>query len=145
MPLQIVATYDAEAGLDRDSIVISDTPAELTANQIGVYALADVSLRRQNEIINGWKWLFDGVRERNLIDDGGAFAGAVLYTYASIDSLTVGNRRTSSALIDLNADDVGIGMGTGVTAGANGRTMQLDNAFGFLAEHIGRKALADNE
>lgn len=142
MPIQISGTYSPEAGLDLGSIVVSSTPVEITADQIAVYALADVDLTRQNEIVNGWKWLFDGIRERNLVDDGGQFQGAICYTYASINDLTVANRRTSSALIDINVDDVVVGLGLNVTTNVKGRTMPLENAISYLAEIVGLKALA---
>ena len=116
---------------DRSTLEVVDIGIQFAVNEISIYIGDSVSEYRQNEIVNGWKWLVDGIRERSLLV-APPFRGAALITGASIDSLTEQNRRTSSDVGDFNADDVMVGIGANVTA--LGDTMVIDNAFRLLSQ-----------
>jgi hypothetical protein len=126
----IHATFN-DKDLDPSTIVVSDTLIAVPADRIAVYAGDNVDLGRQNEIINGWKWLWTGVRDRNLLDV--QFNGNVLYSGAAIDSLTEYNRRTASVVTSFTDDDIIIGLGNAVTGAAGGAIDQLKVAFDKLA------------
>ena len=111
---------------------IPDPIASPIATQIVVGYGAAVEPHRQLEIINGWKWLWEGVRDRNLLD--AQFKGAILISGAPINSLTALNRKTSSTTLDFGADDVFIALGVGVTAHRFGATQILDSGFQMLRE-----------
>ena len=88
---------------------------------------------RQLEIMNGWKWLWHGVRDRNLLDV--QFLGAILVTSVSIESITEEDRRTSSNLDTTLDTDITLMMGSGVTgAGRAGATQIFDSAFRMIRE-----------
>lgn len=108
-------------------IVTEGVAAEVGANDIAIYALDNVPLYKQLEIFNAWRWLWNGVRDRNLLDS--QFVGAILYTYSNINILTENDRRTSSALIDLNPEDVVIGIGLNVTTDFRGAVTPLETGF----------------
>lgn len=94
-----------------------DAPATITevdANSIAIYAGDNVPMYAQNTMTSGWKWLFDGVMDRNLLD-GAPWAGVVLYTGSNWQIMTENDRRTESILSTITEDDIFIGMGNGVT------------------------------
>jgi hypothetical protein len=116
MSIQWVATYTPALDSTKMDMAYVGTGAEVTANQVALYLGDTVPTYRQLEIIDGWRWLFQGIKERNLLDDG-AFVGALLYTGSNINELmTAENRRTSSTFADFLTEDVFIGLGTAVTA-----------------------------
>lgn len=114
-------------------IVVVETGAviEVPANSIAVYITEQVPLYRQLEIVTGWEMLWNGVRDRNLLDEGNPFSGLVLYTAVDIDSTTEHNRRTSSDIGFYNSTDVGLGISPQVT-GTNEGTNMLEVAFNKL-------------
>jgi hypothetical protein len=118
MSKQWVATYTPALDSTKQAMLYVPTGVEVTANQVALYVGDSVPLYRQVEIIEGWRWLYQGVAERNLLDEGtgSTFPGALLYSGADIDNMTENDRRTSSVFGDFTATDVFIGMGTAVTA-----------------------------
>jgi hypothetical protein len=135
MSIQWVATYTPALDSTKQAMSVVGTGIDLTANQVALYVGDNVPLYRQVEIIEGWRWLSQGVRERNLLDEGSgsAFPGALLYTGAPIDGLmSTSDRRTSSTFADFTEDDVFIGMGTAVTAA--GDTESLHAVFTQLRQ-----------
>lgn len=110
---------------------------ETTANQISLYLGDDVPLYRQSEYKNAWKWLYEGVKSRNLLD--GPFNGSLLYTAVDINAITIANRRTSSDLIPYTATDVILAIGSAVTA--KGDTNYLEAAFQQLIEFAAEESL----
>jgi hypothetical protein len=119
MSIQWVATYTPALDSTKQAMAVVGTGADVTANQVALYVGDNVPLYRQVEMIEGWRWLYQGVAERNLLDEGtsSAFPGAILYTGSTIDTLmSTTDRRTSSTFADFTEDDVFIGMGSAVTA-----------------------------
>ena len=101
-------------------------------DNISVYLGDNVPLYPQNTITTGWRWLFDGVMSRNLLD-GPPWAGAVLYSGSNWQIMTANDRRTESLLATLTADDIIIGIGLNVTA--TGDTVMVYDAFKVLIEY----------
>ena len=99
--------------------------------EIAIYAGDNISLSRQAELVNGWQWLYQGIKERNLLD-GAPWQGAVLYTGSNINFLTANDRRTESDLATLTEDDVIVALGPNVTA--TGDTTSLQAAITQLIE-----------
>ena len=98
-------------------------------------AYADgVATHRTLEIINGWKWLWHGVRDRNLLDV--QFVGSLLITGAPVNQLVENFRKTSSNIGDFIAGDILISFGSGISTGAIGRgaTQMLDSGMRMLRE-----------
>ena len=112
---------------------VPDPIASPIADQIVVGYGVAVEPHRQLEIINGWEWLWAGVRDRNLLDD--QFHGAILITGSPINSLVEASRKTSSSTLDFGADDVFIALGVGVTSHRFGATQILDSGFRMLREY----------
>ena len=98
-------------------------------------AYADgVATHRLLEIQNAWKWLWHGIRDRNLLDV--QFVGSLLITGVPVDSITEQARKTSSTIGDFVAGDVLVSIGLGVSTGSIGRgaTQMLDSGFRMLRE-----------
>jgi len=113
---------------DRTTMAYVETGTEVGANEISVYIGNNVSEARQVEFVAAWRWLYNGVRERNLLD--AQFKGFILYTGASIDSLTTTDRRTESTIASFTDDDVVLGIGSAVTG--LGERVDIAEAFKAL-------------
>ena len=110
------------------NIIVSEgVAAEVAANEISIYALDTVPLHRQLEIFNAWIWLWNGIRDRALLD--GPFTGNILYSGSSILQLTEPDRRTSSVIASFNDDDVVVGLGSGVTTQILSAVTPLETGF----------------
>jgi hypothetical protein len=116
---------------DKNNIVYAAVNAEVTDDDINIYLGDDVDLGRMVEYSDGWTWLVNGVRERNLLDD--QFKGSALYSQAPINRLTTPGRTTSSDFADITVDSVGIGIGVNVSTA--GMTAMLTAAFQQLRDH----------
>ena len=115
-------------GVVNGSMAYVPTGLAVGVNEISVYIGDNVPEARQLEFVDAWRWLYAGVRERNLLD--AQFKGVVLYTAANINSLTAENRRTASELTFFTEDDVIIAMGANVTA--LGERLDIAEAFRAL-------------
>ena len=111
--------------------------AETAGSQISLYIGDAVPEYRQSEIKNAWKWLYEGIKSRNLLDD--QFKGSLLYTAADINAITINNRRTSTELTPYTDTDVIIGIGANVTA--LGDTNILEAAIQQLIEFAAEETL----
>lgn len=116
----------------KPEIVAADVVSPPGPGEIKIAYGATVQPHRQLEIINGWAWLWSGVRDRGLLNE--QFVGAVLFTGAPIDSLTAENRKTSSTIGDFDPDEVFLGIGIGIASDTNGATQMLDSGFRMLRE-----------
>lgn len=135
MAKQFTMDILAKNGPDKLGIVETDAVVDPGPAEIAIGFGDSVPEHRALEIINGWKWLWNGVRDRGLLDD--QFSGALLITGAQIDSITESNRRTSSTVGDFAADDIFVAVGTGVATEAGlGRsaTVMLESGFENLRE-----------
>lgn len=108
--------------------IVLETPPDDISLYIGANI---VGTARGVEIVNAWRFLFNGIKDRNLLDD--QFKGALLYTYVDINDITANNRRTSSDLTGVTSDDVVIGLGLNVTA--KGQTQSLASGVERLIEY----------
>ena len=115
------------------NIGFTETLREVAANEVAIYFGASVSPHRQVEIMGAWAMLWNGIRDRNLLDN--QFFGAVVYSGVSIDSITEANRRTESSVASFNADDVMIGIDDTVTAALRGATVMYESAFESLRDN----------
>lgn len=121
---------------DKLEIVETDVVADPGPNFISIAFGDDVPEHRAVEILNAWRWLWNGVRDRGLLD--AQFVGAILITGVGIDHLNVTDRRTSSTVGDFATDDVLLTVGAGVATGPDtGRTAtnRLESGFAKLREY----------
>lgn len=115
----------------------TDIALDTPGTDISLYVGDTVPLYRQSEIKNAWKWLYQGIKSRNLLDS--QFSGAVLYSGASINALTINNRRTASDIATFNDDDVAIAIGLDSTL--VGDVNFLEEAFTQLIEFAAEETL----
>lgn len=115
-----------------DAITITALPVEVPVNSIALYLIDPASDQRQLEIDNGWRWLWNGVRDRNLLDI--QFNGALLYTAVPLDNIVAAGRKTSSQFLDVEAGDIGLGISAETTALFRGAVTPLEVAFQQLRD-----------
>lgn len=134
MALQIKGTMGANRQIS-NIIVTIGAASEITADEIGLFALDNVPLYRQNEITNGWVALMNFIRDRRLLDvDSGAtppgFRGDRVYSGQDIDSMGEGgDRRTSSDIAFFTAADIVVGIGANISAVSPGFTTPILTGF----------------
>ncbi|RKZ82446.1 MAG: hypothetical protein DRQ39_10710 [Gammaproteobacteria bacterium] len=120
-------------------IVMSDTAVAVPTGSVAIYTLSTVPTYRQLETVNGWRMLYNGIRDRNLLDV--QFNGAVLYSGVSIDSTTENNRRTASEITSFNTDDVVVAIGAAATSVFNGAIEPLEAAMHSLVIYAAENSL----
>ena len=111
-----------------------DGAAVADADSITVAIGDDVPVRRQTEIINAWKWLYEGLKSRNLLDPDNWTN--LLVTAADMDNITIANRRTDSDPSFFTDTDIGIWLGANVVDSTENDAdrVMLENAFRQLAD-----------
>ena len=132
MTLMATGEVVSNRQLDKRSVVLTEVIAEVPANNIAIYAGSAVALYRQLEMVTGWQFLWNGVRDRNLMDV--QFNGSVLYSGTDIDKKGENDRRTESVVASFTNDDVIIGIGLGATGEFGGAVLPLDSAFEQLIQ-----------
>jgi len=111
MTLQIHANLLDNRQVNKEDVVIEDVAAALPADGSLILYIGDtVAQYRQNEIMNGWKWLWNGLRDRSLVNISGGNIGALL-SACDIDRLDEFNRKTSWGSLNVTGNDIGVGMG----------------------------------
>ena len=104
---------------------------EPAADEIAVYIGDNVPTRIQQAVtFNAWRWLWNGVKNRNLLDD--QFKGAQLVTGSHFEFLSEQDRRTASNIAFFSEDDIMIGMGADVTD--LGDKVYIEAAFAQLRD-----------
>lgn len=90
-------------------------PVPLSANQIAIYThLSASDVHRKMEIVNAWKMLYRGVRDRALLAND--WNGVRIYSAVDVDSVTENNRKTASDMFVVQNGRVAIGIAGEVTA-----------------------------
>jgi hypothetical protein len=116
-------------GRQLQTITTSGTVDAVDDNGIAVYQGATVADYRQVEIINAWKFLWNGVRDRNIMQQ---FAG-VIYSGVDAEHIDENSRRTSATFGDFGDNDIFIGIGQLVVAEMLDYTVILETIFGQLS------------
>jgi hypothetical protein len=117
MSKQIVITMGVTGGIlrpMRETLKIVDVGIATAVDEVSVYIGDNVNESRQAEIVNAWRWLYNGLMDRNLLE--GQFKGLDIYSGSNIKFLTAIERRTSVPFATILETDVGIGIGSAVTA-----------------------------
>jgi hypothetical protein len=114
------------------AITLTTAVLEVVDENICLFVGDTVPKYRALEIVEAWRWLWNGVRDRNILK---TFGGRT-YSGAAIDNLDEFNRRTSSDLADFNDDDVFIGIGDQVAIQVGDASIvYLETAFTQLRQY----------
>lgn len=116
----------------QDIVASQDTPATpVDPGHVAVYIGDTVPFYRSLEIVNGWRWLWNGLRDRNLLAATDGVTGP-LYTASDIDQLNENTRRTSwFDNTPVTGDDIAIGVHNDVAQGIGAVTI-IESAFELL-------------
>jgi hypothetical protein len=117
-------------GRQLQSITTSGIVDAVDDNGIAVYAGATVATYRQVEIVNAWKFLWNGVRDRNILQQ---FAG-VIYSGVDVEHIDENSRSTSATFGDFGDNDIFIGIGQLVVAEMLDYTVILETIFEQLRD-----------
>jgi hypothetical protein len=137
MTLMATVEVVSQKQVDPASYAITGVAAAVAPANIAIYAGDTVNLSRQVEIITGWSFLYNGIRDRNLINQGapGTFYGIAIYTGTDVDKKGEFDRRTESVVASFTANDIILAIGGDVSVGFHGATMHLESAFEQLIQH----------
>ena len=117
-------------GRQLQTITTSEVIDAVDDNGIAIYQGATVADYRQVEIINCWKFLWNGIRDRDIMQQ---FAGVV---YSGVDADQIGEnaRITSATFADFGDNDIFVGIGQLVVAEFIDYTVIIDTVFGQLSD-----------
>ena len=132
MTLMVTGDVVSNRALDKNSVTVSEIIIGVSANNMAIYAGADVGLYRQLEMVTGWNFLWNGIRDRSLMDV--QFKGSVLYTGTDIDKKGEFDRRTESVVASFTDNDIIVGIGPGATEEFAGAVLPLDSALEQLIQ-----------
>ncbi len=126
---QLTMTLNGGAG-DKRAVVASATIAPPIANQIQLVIKDTVDFTRRLEILNAWRYLMNGLRERQF--DAG-FIGNDVYSSMPIDAVGSPARKTSTSAAIMVDGDVAIVIDASLVQ-KTGSPLALSNAFTQLRE-----------
>lgn len=131
MSFEFAVTIDAAGGHDKNAIVASATLTVPAANEVKLHIADGVDVHRRVEILEGWKWLYSGVRDRALLDV--QFKDQPLATGVPVDDISIPARKTASDPALVAADgDILLSLGLGVTN--EGATRKVESAVDSLRD-----------
>lgn len=132
MTLMVTGEVVSNRVLNKLNVTVSEVIVEVPANNIAIYAGDTVALYRQLEMVTGWNFLWNGIRDRALMDV--QFDGSVLYTGTDIDKKGEFDRRTESVVASFTDNDIIVGIGLGATGEFHGAVLPLDSALEQLIQ-----------
>ena len=137
MALNLLGTILPNTHVVKQDIVIDSVLAAPGADQISLHCGDTVNLNRQLEIRNGWRYLWDQVRSRYILDPNKGFAGNLTFAGISINNMSELNMRiTTDPIGNYNDDDVIIGIGVNAT-GFNSSSLILESGFAIMRDRGG--------
>lgn len=127
---------DRQADKSQITLTVGEPPAlPVPDNEIALYVGDDVPLHRAVEILNGHRWLWNGLRDRSLLQATDAVTGH-LYSASDIDELNENTRRTSwDDTTPVTASDIGVGVSHQVATGLDATNM-VESAFQMLRDYL---------
>jgi hypothetical protein len=87
-------TYTLEVGKSKINSTVELALIQPAGLSLSIYVATLVESHRKLEIVEAWRWLFNGLRDRYLVPNL-AFGPGNIFTAAPIDSLTEFSRVTS--------------------------------------------------
>ena len=134
MTIHATAEVVSQKQLKLSSVVVDEVFAPVAPDNIAVYAGATVNSARQVEIVTGWMFLYNGIRDRSLMDIDNLFYNQDIYTMTDIDKKGEFDRRTESILASNTDNDIMIAFGANVGPAFHGATLHLESALRQLIE-----------
>ncbi len=118
---------------NKRAVVESATVSPPADNQIQLIMKDTVDFTRRVEALEGWRWLWRGLRERGILTGGSGFEGSIVYTSCPIDSLTIPARKTQTSAAIMIDGDIAIAIAANLSI-PHGATEMLEAAFTRLRE-----------
>ena len=130
--LRIPVLPDRQA--DKREITVATVAADVASGEVSVLIGGSVQPHRAVEILNGWRWLWNGIRDRDLLTITNGTSGPI-YSYAQIDRLTEENRRTTwTGAVDIQVDDIAIAIHNDVAQQLRATNM-IESAVAMLCDY----------
>ena len=114
---------------DKLAVVHTDTHTPVGVDNIQLVVQSDVDLNRQSEIIEGWKGLWEHMRDSNMLSS----TSGPLYVARDIDAPKSGVRQLVD-LVDVETTDIVLGVGADVNVVGENASQMHDSAFRMLRE-----------
>lgn len=131
MSEQFQIPYTPDFQGDKREVVQSGTHVPVDADSIYCVVQSDIFLNRQVEILDGWRKLWDFVRDGNhMLGDGPLYASRDINAPPSATRITVD-------IASVTTTDIVIGIGVNVNADASGGTsanQMIGSAFRMIRD-----------
>ena len=125
MTLKVQGAMLPRREIDLSTIAVTATVDDVAANSIAIYTGATVAAYRFVETVNAWRFLINGMRDRNILQQ---FAG-IVYSGTDIDAIGENDRRTDSVLANFTDNDVIIGVSADAAITFHDWVLMLDTGF----------------
>ncbi len=132
MPLMVTGEVVSQRHLNKLNAVVTEVLIEVPANNVAIYAGANIALFRQLEMVTGWEQCWKFIRDEAILDV--QFANAVAYAGTNINSKGEADRRIASDVAFFGPDDVIVGVGVGVNQEFRSANTILDSAIRQLIQ-----------
>lgn len=122
---------------DKTAVVAVSTIAPPIASQIQLIIKDTVDVSRRVEILEGWRFLWNGVRDNGILNGDKGFLGNDVYVSCPIDDLRGPGRKFSTDPAIMLDGDIALSLDASVSVGGAGAVNSLESAFKRLRESAG--------
>ncbi len=129
MTLEVTGEIVANRVLAKTAVVVTEVIVEVAANNIAIYAGSAVALARQLEMVTGWNFLWNRIRDLNALAPG-----TIIYSGTSINKKGHADHRFETAVASFAPDDIFIGVGGGAATEYHDAVTILDSGFEQLIQ-----------
>ena len=129
MAFEITAVIDAAGGHSKPDFTTSNVLSNPASNEVKIHIADGVDIFRRVEILEGWRWLWNGIRDRALLDV--QFKDARITSAVPVNDISIEARKTASdPTVIVDPGDIIISIGADVTN--DGATQKLESVFQSL-------------
>ena len=131
MTLMATGEVVSNRQLNKLDVVLTEVILEVPANNIAIYAGSAVALYRQLEMVTGWQFLWNRVRDLNELAES---SGSIVYSGTDISKKGHNDHRFGALIAGFTNDDIIVGIGSGASAEFHDAVIPLDSAFEQLIQ-----------
>jgi len=115
--------------LTKTAVVVTEVIVDVTTNNIAIYAGSAVALARQLEMVTGWNFLWNRIRDLNALAPG-----LVIYSGTNINKKGHFDHRFETVVASFAPDDIFIGVGAAAASEYHDAVTILDSGFEQLIQ-----------
>jgi len=131
MTLMVTGEIVANRVLAKTAVVVTEVIVEVAANNIAIYAGSAVALARQLEMVTGWNFLWNRIRDLNELSGN---AGAIVYSGTDINKKGHFDHRFGALIAGFTPTDIIVGVGASAASEYHDAVTILDSGLEQLIQ-----------